>query len=212
MFSFMQTVQLVSETGESQQSPARVTNPQIAEVLFNIATLLEMQQANPYRIAAYRNAATLLMQRKESVAAAIQHGEPIVVPGIGDRLRRKITELVLSGRMMFYDDLCEESLPDDVRELMRVPQVGPRTALRLSGQLGIHSVRELCEAAESQRLREYYGFGPRRERSLADAARAVIEGRVPPAVGGSALPLGDQTAAFTNIAEHAAEQPAPSAA
>lgn len=176
MFQFSQTVELVPEPGRESEGPApgRVSNPQIADVLFNIATLLEMQQANPYRVAAYRNAARVLLGLPEPAAAILARGEPLVVPGIGERLRRKITELVTTGRMLFYDDLCEESLPEDVRALMTVPHVGPRTALRLAGQLDIHSVAELWQAARSQQLRQHYGFGPRSEQRLARAAYEVL--------------------------------------
>jgi DNA polymerase (family 10) len=176
MFQFSQTVELVPDPGRETESPAagHVSNAQIADVLFNIATLLEMQQANPYRIAAYRNAARVLLSIPVAAAALIAAGAPLNVPGIGERLRRKITELVTTGRMTFYDDLCEESLPDDVRTLMSVPHIGPRTALRLAGQLGIHSVPDLLQAAQAHRLREYYGFGPRSEQRLAHAARDLL--------------------------------------
>lgn len=176
MFQFSQTVELVADPGREGDGPAagRVSNPQIADVLFNIATLLEMQQANSYRVAAYRNAARVLLTQPEPAAAIIARGEAIVAPGIGERLRRKITELVTTGRMTFYDDLCEESLPEDVRALMIVPHVGPRTALRLAGQMGIHSVPELWQATQAHRLREQYGFGPRSEQRLARAAHAVL--------------------------------------
>jgi DNA polymerase/3'-5' exonuclease PolX len=176
MFQFSQTVELVPDPGRESEGPAagHVSNPQIADVLFNIATLLEMQQANPYRVAAYRNAARVLLGLPEPAAAVLARGEALAVPGIGERLRRKITELVTTGRMLFYDDLCEESLPEDVRALMTVPHVGPRTALRLAGQLGIHSVPELLHAAQAHRLREHYGFGPRSEQRIALAAHSVL--------------------------------------
>lgn len=151
-----------------------VTNQQIADVLFNIATLLEMQQGNPYRIEAYRNAARGMLALPVQVTDVIAKGARLEAPGLGDRLRRKITELATTGHMTFYDDLVEESLPDDARDLMRVPHVGPRTALRLTAQLDIHSVQELAEAAEQKRLRPYYGFGERSERRLALGARSVL--------------------------------------
>jgi DNA polymerase/3'-5' exonuclease PolX len=182
MFQFTQSVQLVSDPGEEDRPlPARVTNPRIAEVLFNIATLLEMQLANPYRIAAYRNAARGILALPEPVAEIVARGARLQVPGLGERLRRKVIELVSTGRMTFYDDLCEESLPDDVRALMTVPHVGPRTALRLVGQLRIHSVAELWEAARVHRLCQYYGFGPRSEQRLADGARAILQHERPAA-------------------------------
>ncbi len=182
MFQFTQIVELVPESGERavDRSPARVTNPHVAAVLFNIATLLEMQQANPYRIAAYRNAARGVLALAEPVVELVAHGARLPVPGLGERLRRKITELVSTGRMTFYDDLCEESLPEDVRALMAVPRIGPRTALRLAGQLDIHSVAQLYEAAITNRLRQYYGFGPRSEQLLAEGARALLDAPRPP--------------------------------
>lgn len=176
MFQFTQSVQLVADPGETidELLPARVSNPKIAEVLFNIATILEMQQANPYRIEAYRNAARGILALGEPVAPILARGEKPPVPGLGERLRRKITEMVMTGHMTFYDDLCEESLPEDVRDLMRVPHVGPRTALRLAGQLDIHSVPQLLQEAQQRHLREYYGFGPRSEQRIAEGAMSVL--------------------------------------
>lgn len=176
MFQFTQMVRLMSDPGEQVEDllPARVSNQQVAEVLFNIATILEMQQANPYRILAYRNAARGVLALSEPVAPMLARGQKPPVPGLGERLTRKITELVMTGHMTFYDDLCEESLPEDVRDLMRVPHVGPRTALKLVGQAGVHSVPELLRQAQQQRLRAHYGFGERSERRLAEGALAVL--------------------------------------
>jgi len=174
MFQFTQSVQFRSDPGEQDALPIRVSNQKIAEVLFNIATLLEMQQANPYRIAAYRRAARGLLTLAEPAAQIVARGEKLVVPGLGERLRRKITEFISTGRMTFYDDLVETSLPADVRDLMSVAFVGPRTALRLSGQFNIHTVAQLLDATERHTLRAAYGFGPRSEARLAEGARALL--------------------------------------
>jgi DNA polymerase/3'-5' exonuclease PolX len=176
MFQLTQEVRLIADDGQSGQdeAPRPISNQEVAEVLFNIATLLEMQSANPYRIEAYRNAARNLLLLAEPVAAILARNAVLEMPGLGTRLRRKIGELVTTGRMTFYDDLCEESLPADVRALMRVRHVGPRTALRLAEHLDIHSVEQLWRAAETRQLRQHHGFGVRSERRLADAARAVL--------------------------------------
>lgn len=206
MFQFTQTVALVPDPAEDPNRPTlgHVTNPQIAEVLFNIATLLEMQQANPYRIAAYRNAARGLLLLPEPASRIIQRGETLTMPGLGQRLRRKITELVTTGRMTFYDDLCEESLPEDVRDLMRVHTVGPRTALRLAGQIGIHTVPELLTAAEAGRLRPYYGFGPRREARIAAGCLAALAPLPTPGADTSAAPAAREIGAPISTAVSAA--------
>ena len=193
MFQVTQTIQLLDEQGKvvndtqtmsdagqpvgERVGAPPVTNEQVAEILFNIATLLEMQQGNPYRIAAYQNAARGMMGLREPVAGILARGQRLDLPGLGDRLRRKIGELVTTGRLTFYEDLCEESLPDDVRELMTVAHIGPRIALRLTNHLGVHSVPQLWEYAASRRLREHHGFGPRSEQRIADAARAELLNR-----------------------------------
>jgi DNA polymerase/3'-5' exonuclease PolX len=179
MFQFTQTVQLVPDPGEETKTPmqTRVSNAQVAEVLFNIATLLEMQQANPYRIAAYRNAARGMLALGEPAVDILARGQALAFQGLGERLRKKIGELITTGHMTFYDDLCEESLPEDVRSLMAVRHVGPRIAMRLVGTLGISSVEQLYDAARMGRLRQHYGFGERSERRLAEAARAVLDDR-----------------------------------
>jgi DNA polymerase (family 10) len=180
MFAFTQTVQFLSEDGAAL-SQAPVTNQQVAEVLFNIATLLEMQQANPYRIQAYRNGARGMLTLPEPAIEIIRRGEELRFDGLGVRLRRKITELLTTGHMTFYDDLCEESLPDDARALMTVEYIGPRTALRLIGPMNIHSVEQLWDEAHNRRLQKHYGFGEKSERRLERAAEAVLHGPQPPA-------------------------------
>ena len=176
MFQYTQTVELVAGQPQNSENAGAVsvTNQQIAEVLFNIATILEMQQGNLYRITAYRNAARGLLALPVPAADIIQSGTPLAWSGLGRRLRRKITELVTTGRMTFYDELCAEALPDDVRQLMTVPRVGPLTALRLTGSLNIHSVAGLYEAAQTHKLREHYGFGPRSEARLEQGAARVL--------------------------------------
>ena len=181
MFQYTQTVELVAGQPQNPGNTgvASITNQQIAEVLFNIATILEMQQGNPYRITAYRNAARGLMALPAPAANIIQSGTLLVWPGLGKRLRRKITELVTTGRMTFYDELCAEALPDDVRQLMTVPHIGPLTALRLTGPLNIHSVAGLYEAAHAHKLREHHGFGPRSEARLEQGAERVLHTQQP---------------------------------
>jgi DNA polymerase/3'-5' exonuclease PolX len=197
MLQLTQAVEIISEQEAVPRSAllTRITNQQIAEVLFNIATLLEMQQGNPYRIAAYRNAARGLMALQEPAANIIRRGARLELPGLGERLRRKITELVTTGRMTFYNDLCEELLPEDVRNLMAVPHVGPRTALRLKGQLDIHSIAELYKAASAHKIRECAGFGPRSEQRLEEGARVVLQAQqTTPAQSAQADQSGPQAA------------------
>jgi len=158
-----------------QSAPQIVTNRQIAEVLSSIANLLEFQNSNPYRIQAYRNAARGVLDLHEPAAAFVARREPIPVPGLGRRLQARITELVLTGTMTFYNDLCLQALPQEARALMGIEHVGPHTAIRLYEELGVDTPEKLWWAAQQQRIRKLPGFGMRSEARLKDAAARVLK-------------------------------------
>lgn len=161
-----------------------VTNRDAAGVLFNVATILELAEDNPYRIRAYRRAARLLLGRPEEARVALvdgKEGKELDLPGLGPRLRRKLGELLATGRMRFYVDLCAE-LPAEVANLMRLPNVGPKTALRLREELGLASAADVYAAAQGGKIRALYGFGAKRERQLLEGAAAVLAGNVLPFV------------------------------
>ncbi len=159
---------------------AIITNKDAAHLLFNVATILELSEDNPYRIRAYRRAARLLLSRPEGDGVPLvdgKDGKELDLPGLGLRLRRKLGELLSTGRMRFYVELCAE-LPDEVSNLMRIPGVGPKTALRLHEELGAESAQDVLTAAQAGKVRALYGFGEKRERQLLDGAAEVARGNV----------------------------------
>jgi DNA polymerase/3'-5' exonuclease PolX len=170
---------------EQPEKPA-VTNRQVAEVLANIAEILEFQNANPYRIQAYRNAARGVLALEEPASAILARGAALPVPGLGQRLRKRIAELVDSGAMTFYNDLCVQTLPRGVRALMAVHFVGVQTAVRLYQELDIDTPEKLWNAARQQRIRKLYGFGPRSEARLLEAAEQFMHRKPVADLGGVA--------------------------
>jgi DNA polymerase/3'-5' exonuclease PolX len=154
-----------------------VTNRQIAEALSSVADMLAMQNSNPYRVQAYRNAARGILELPEPAAELIARGEFLPVPGLGTRLRDRITELVETGSMTIYSDLFMQSLPIGVRRLMALDHIGPRTAIRLYEELGIDTPEKLWWASSRQRIQQLPGFGPRSEELLKEAAARVRKGR-----------------------------------
>ena len=157
-----------------ETTPPIITNRQIAEALSSIAALLENQNANPYRIQAYRNAARGVLELPEPAADIIRRGENLPVPGLGRRLHFRIAELIHTGTMTFYNDLCMQSLPPAVRRLMAVEHVGPHSAVRLYEELGIDTPEKLWWAAHQQRIRKLRGFGVRSEERLKAAAERLL--------------------------------------
>ena len=169
-----------------EETRPMVTNRQIAEVLSSIANLLEFQNSNPYRIQAYRNAARGILELPEPAALIMARGEALPIPGLGQRLRSRIAELVQTGTMTFYNDLCMQALPAGVRQLMRIEHVGPRTAVRLHEELGIDTPEKLWWAAQQQRIRKLPGFGARSEARLKEAAAQLRKGSNTAALNGAA--------------------------
>lgn len=155
---------------------SRVTNKDAADVLFNVATILELAEDNPYRVRAYRRAARLLLRSRDDVRLKLTPNQELDLPGLGPRLRKKLGELLSSGHMRFYVELCAD-MPGDVSTLMQIPGVGPKTALRLNEELGLTSAADVYAAAQQGKIRQLYGFGPKRERQLLEGAEAVLVGR-----------------------------------
>src|SRR5688500_8067772 len=153
-----------------------LTNKDAADLLFDVATILERAEDNPYRVRAYRRAARLLLRRNDDLRGHLTPQGELDLPGLGPRLRRKLGELLAKGRMTFYVELCAE-LPPDISRLMAVPTVGPKTAWRLHEELGVSDAAGLKAAAETGKIRRLYGFGPKREQQLLAGAMEVLAGR-----------------------------------
>jgi DNA polymerase/3'-5' exonuclease PolX len=160
-----------------EAAPTRVTNRQIAEVLSNIADLIAFQNGNPYRIQAYRNAARGILDLPEPAADILARGEELPVPGLGERLRARIAELVEIGTMTIQNGICMQTLPQGVRILMTVEHIGPNMAIRLYEELGIDTLEKLWWAAHQQRIRRLPGFGARSEARIKEAVEKMLKGR-----------------------------------
>ena len=141
-----------------------LTNKEMAQTLFKIATLLRDRQDNPYRIRAYENGARALMGRREDAVAVLRddHRRLRRRKGVlGERLQRKLSELARTGRMDYFAELCAD-LPPYIGALMEAPGVGPRLAQRLHDALGVETAEALAEAVRSGRVQGVYGVGPKR--------------------------------------------------
>lgn len=156
-----------------QNTIATMTNHDAALILLNIATILDMTAANPYRVRAYRRAARKLLQLRVPAQAFLTPNGELALPGLGERLRRKLGELFVKGEMTFYHDLYA-SLPPEMVRLMEVRGIGPITALRLYVELGLGSPEEVVQAAAAGRIRKLYRFGEKSEANLARAAQELL--------------------------------------
>lgn len=150
-----------------------MSNREAARMLFAVAALLESEGANLYRVRAYRRAAAALLAVPHDATLHLGPASELHLPGLGPRLRRKLGELLTTGRMRFYDDVIE-ALPPAKRELLSIPGVGPKTAQQLQEVLHLATVQAVADAAQVGLLRRLPGIGERRERQLGVAATEVL--------------------------------------
>jgi DNA polymerase (family 10) len=135
-------------------------NIDYARVFEEIADLLEIQGANPFRIRAYRNGARTIETLSQPLESLLENDEarPEDLPGIGVDLAAWIRELYQTGELELLARLREE-VPATLIDIMRIPGLGPKRARQLWDGLEITSVEELEAAAQEGSLEELPGFG-----------------------------------------------------
>ena len=153
-----------------------VHNADIAAIFEEIADLLEIQGANPFRVRAYRNAARTVGEFGRDLATMIARGQALPkIPGIGEDLTRKIHEIADTGKSSFLERLHKE-LPAAITELLHIPGLGPKKVKALYDQLRVDSIEDLRAAAESGRIRDLPGFGEKTEQHILEALRVRADG------------------------------------
>ncbi|MDO9310830.1 MAG: DNA polymerase/3'-5' exonuclease PolX [Nitrosomonas sp.] len=144
-------------------------NADIAAVFEEIADLLEIQGANPFRIRAYRNAARVVGELSQEISRLLEKGEDLTeLPGIGDDLAGKIKEIVGSGHCSLLDRLHTE-LPPAITELLKIPGLGPKRVKALYHDLDVQTLEQLYRAARDGRIRALPGFGEKTENNILQA-------------------------------------------
>ncbi|SCY48951.1 DNA polymerase/3'-5' exonuclease PolX [Nitrosospira sp. Nsp13] len=144
-------------------------NADIAAIFEEIANLLEIQGANPFRIRAYRNAARTIGELSTEAYVLGEKDEDLTrFPGIGHDLSAKIQEIITTGHCSLLDRLHTE-LPPAVTELLKVPGLGPKRVRHLYHDLDVQTVEQLYCAARDGRIRALPGFGEKTELSILQA-------------------------------------------
>src|SRR5712692_8872358 len=112
---------------------------EVARILEEIGTLLELKGENQFRCLAYHNAARAIEQMEEDLAKVVAAGKLGEIRGIGETLQEKITALIKTGELAFYTDLRNQT-PPGLLDMLRLPGVGPKKVKALYDQLGIDAI------------------------------------------------------------------------
>lgn len=144
-------------------------NLEIAAIFGNMADLLEIQGANPFRVRAYRNARSSLESLTDNIEEIARRESLSDIPGIGKDLAGKITEYIRTGKIGAFEDLKKE-LPIGLVEIVEIPTIGPKTARAIFDTLGVKSVADLEQRAASGELLDVPGI---KQKTLENIVRGI---------------------------------------
>jgi DNA polymerase (family 10) len=142
-----------------------VTKETVIRILEEIAVLLELSGENPFKSRAYRNAARNLEKLDTDFIKLVRENKLSEVEGIGDAINKKITQLVKTGKLDYYEAL-KNSIPPGHLEMLKIPGLGPKKIHTLYEQLGIKTIGELEYACHENRLIELKGFGKKTQDNI----------------------------------------------
>ena len=163
-------------------TPTGPDNEALAEALEHLAGLLELAEASPHSVRAYRRAAGLVRGTPTPVAELVRRGEAQRLRGIGPSIEQRLVELVQTGRLHEVEEL-EERVQPALIGLGRYLGLNPRQTALVGRTLRVTNLDDLRAAAAAGRLQEVPGIGPAKERrimaALAEEARPEVARRTP---------------------------------
>src|SRR5206468_4049281 len=135
------------------------------------------EHANPFRVRAYRNAARTIRDFPEPIAELVRVGTRDLtdIPGIGEDLAEKITEIVTTGELPLRKQLAAK-LPAGLLDLLRIPGLGPKRVKLLHKKLKVKSAADLAVALDQGRVQKLKGFGPKIEEKMRAGLGAAQQG------------------------------------
>ena len=146
-----------------------VSNTEVAQALERIAVLLELENANPFRIRAYRNASRVIDGMSEAVSDLLAKEVDLSeLRGIGKDLAGKIKDYVETGHISILDDLTKRH-PKGIIELTKIENLGPKRIQKLHDELGINNLNDLKLAAQKNQIKTLKGFGEKTENKIIES-------------------------------------------
>lgn len=142
-----------------------VTKNEIADILNEIAVLLELKGENPFKTRAYQTGARALESLEEDLGTVIGEGRLEEIKGVGEALSKKIIELQSTGKLRFYEELKASIAPGMV-EMLQIPGLGPKKIIALNQKLGVDSIAGLAKACAEGLVAGLAGFGDKTQEKI----------------------------------------------
>ena len=142
-----------------------MTKDKIAEILTDIATLLELKGENPFKSRAYVNAARAIETTAEPLEKIFAPDSTMRLKGVGDSIHDKICEMLQTGKLAYYEEL-KNSVPPGLVALLNIPGLGPKKVKALNDKLGVESVEQLEKACQEGKVAGLEGFGEKTQAKI----------------------------------------------
>jgi len=182
-----------------------MTKEEVGEVLEAITQLLELKGENPFKIRAYQNAARAMETFSGNLEATVKEGRLREIAGIGEAIAEKITMLVETGHLPYYEELKAE-FPPGLFELFELTGLGPKKIHALYEKLGVASMDALEAACKDGRVAGLAGFGEKTAHNILqsiEARRSVAGSFLLGAVAEAAEPLYEDLRAHPDVSQAA---------
>ncbi len=155
-------------------------NEEVVAMLEETADLMEIAGENPFKARAYRRAADAIAALKEPIEELVRTKRLNQIEGVGESIARDIAEFLQKGTTTRLEQL-RQKYPPQLRKLLEIQGVGPRTVAMLYERLGITSVDELEAAAKAGKLTKLPGMGEQKVRNILEGIQLwrQQQGRVP---------------------------------
>ena len=163
-------------------------NKEVADILYEIADYLEMQDVD-WKPRAYRKAARNIEGLSESIEDIYESGELGEIDSVGENIENKVAEYLETGEMQYHKQLKEE-LPVDIEALTVVEGLGPKRVKKIYQATGVTNLDELEEAAENGEIAEIEGFGEKTQQNILDHIETARKGEERMLIG-KAFPIAE---------------------
>ena len=140
-------------------------NQLVANILYQIADLLDLKGEIFFKTRAYRMAAQTIEVLEEDIDEIVKEDRLLEIPGVGEGLAKKIKEIVETGKSDYFERLKRE-IPEGLIHLLDIHGLGPKKVAAIYKNLGITTLEELRKAATTGKLRELEGFGEVTEQNI----------------------------------------------
>ncbi|HPX52034.1 MAG TPA: helix-hairpin-helix domain-containing protein, partial [Candidatus Pacearchaeota archaeon] len=153
-------------------------NQKIAQILFEIGDLLDLQEV-PFKPEAYKKAAIAIDLLEDDISSIYEKEGLkglLKIKGVGKSIALLIEEYLKTGKIISYEQLKKES-PINLEELLRVEGLGVKKIKKLWQELKIRNLKDLEKAIEDNKIAPLFGFGEKTEQNILESIKFLRQGQ-----------------------------------